>query len=216
MAAININGLYAGKMTSDVTIAGCINIFENAWPQPQDTIKIIEDQCANPDSGVYWARAGTVGDGPHQSLRTNKTIPISELASVADNSALQAVHNQMYMMLLASTVPYAERYKIREPFFHEGYSILKYGPGEEYKFHYDSGTEMGRALSVLVYLNSEFEGGELEFPNFGIKIKPQPGMLVLFPSNFAYGHIARPVTSGTKYALVTWLRDRPINPSIRG
>ena len=44
--------------------------------------------------------------------------------------------------------------------------------------------------------------------NFDIKIKPQPGMLILFPSNFAYTHIAHPVTSGSKYALVTWIKDR--------
>jgi predicted 2-oxoglutarate/Fe(II)-dependent dioxygenase YbiX len=35
-------------------------------------------------------------------------------------------------------------------------------------------------------------------------------MLILFPSNYAYSHIAHPVTSGTKYAMVTWIRDREI------
>jgi predicted 2-oxoglutarate/Fe(II)-dependent dioxygenase YbiX len=214
--ATNINGIFAGEIHPDVTIAGCINIFEKAWPNPKETIEMIEEQCSNPDSGVYWSRAGTVGDGPHQNLRTNKIISISELAQIADNKALQAVHNQFYMLLLATTIPYADKYRIREPFYHEGYSILKYSPGEEYKRHYDTGTEMGRAVSVLIYLNDDYAGGELEFPNFGVKIKPEAGMVVMFPSNFAYSHVALPVTSGTKYALVTWLRDRAFPQGPRG
>ena len=67
---------------------------------------------------------------------------------------------------------------------------------------------IGRSVSAICYLNDDYEGGELEFVNFKLKIKPQAGMMILFPSNFAYMHIAHPVTSGTKYAMVTWIRDR--------
>jgi predicted 2-oxoglutarate/Fe(II)-dependent dioxygenase YbiX len=67
---------------------------------------------------------------------------------------------------------------------------------------------MGRAISALVYLNNDYTGGEIEFPNHNVKIKPLPGMMNLFPSNFAYLHQAHPVIEGTKYALVTWIRDR--------
>jgi predicted 2-oxoglutarate/Fe(II)-dependent dioxygenase YbiX len=69
-------------------------------------------------------------------------------------------------------------------------------------------TSTGRSVSAICYLNNDYEGGELEFPHFNLTIKPEPGMLILFPSNFAYAHIAHPIISGTKYALVTWLRDR--------
>jgi predicted 2-oxoglutarate/Fe(II)-dependent dioxygenase YbiX len=91
--------------------------------------------------------------------------------------------------------------------------MLKYRSGEEYKAHYDGGTMSGRAVSALVYLNSDYEGGEIEFPHFGIKIKPEAGMMLLFPSNFAYRHIAHPIRSGTKYSLVTWIRDQPYGNS---
>jgi predicted 2-oxoglutarate/Fe(II)-dependent dioxygenase YbiX len=89
--------------------------------------------------------------------------------------------------------------------------MLRYKQSQEYKAHYDSGSLMGRCISALVYLNSDYEGGDLEFPNFGLRIKPQSGMLVLFPSNFAYVHASTPVVEGTKYALVTWIKDREIN-----
>ena len=88
--------------------------------------------------------------------------------------------------------------------------MMTYNNLTEYKKHYDGGTILGRAISAICYLNDDYEGGEIEFPNFKIKIKPESGMLILFPSNYAYSHIAHPVTSGTKYAIVTWIHDRPV------
>ena len=63
---------------------------------------------------------------------------------------------------------------------------------------------MHRQMSMVAYLNDEYEGGELEFINFDLKIKPQKGSVILFPSAFPYAHIAHPVDIGTKYAMVTW------------
>jgi predicted 2-oxoglutarate/Fe(II)-dependent dioxygenase YbiX len=207
MAALNINGFFPGELIPDATIAGCIDIFENVWPDPDDTIKRVEADI-NPESGTYWTRAETVGQGAFQDARTNKLLPVSFLANVNNNQLLQNIHNQFHMALLASVYSYAKRYGITEQLNFEGYSLLKYAVGEEYKQHSDGGTSSARAISALLYLNDEFEGGELEFPHFGVKIKPKPGMLILFPSNFAYSHIAHPITKGKKYCLVTWIRDR--------
>ena len=205
--AFSINGFFPGELTPSTTVAGCIDIFENVWPNPQETISMAERECSNLDSGVYWERAPTLGDGAFQNARTNKLLGITYLADLANNATLQNIHNQFNMLLLAATMPYARKHGIREELWHETYGLLKYQGGEEYKEHYDSGTRLGRVLSALVYLNDDYEGGELEFPSFNVRIKPQPGMLILFPSNFAYRHIAHPVTNGTKYALVTWIRD---------
>ena len=209
--ALNINGLFPGELTPDVCVAGCINIYENVWPDPHRTIQLAEQECADKNSGVYWERAGTIGSGPNQDMRTNQLLAVSHLADLTNNIILQNIHNQLYITLLASTNPYSAKFGIQESFFHEGYSLLKYSGGQEYKSHYDGTTDIGRIISAIVYLNDDFEGGELEFPNFELKIKPQAGMLVLFPSNFAYSHIAHPVTEGTKYALVTWIKDRPLS-----
>ena len=208
--ALNVNGFFPGKLEPNVTVGGCIDIFEKAWPEPQKTIDLIEAECAKPNSDAYWQRAETVGNGVFQQARTNKVLPITHLANSTENSLLQNIHNQFNMLLLATTIPYKHRYGIEEDLWHEHYTLLKYDAGQEYKLHYDSGTYLGRAISALVYLNNDYEGGEIEFPNFGAKIKPQPGMLILFPSNFAYAHIAHPITKGTKYSLVTWIKDRQV------
>jgi predicted 2-oxoglutarate/Fe(II)-dependent dioxygenase YbiX len=115
-------------------------------------------------------------------------------------------------MLLNATIPgYINQFQMPGDVWHEDYSLLKYGVGEEYKQHFDGTTASGRSISAICYLNNDFEGGEIEFPFFGIKISPQPGMLMLFPSNFAYSHVAHPITAGTKYAMVTWLKDRQLD-----
>ena len=206
--SLQVNGFFPGELLPSTTVAGCIDIFENAWPDPQHTIKMAEESCKESDSDIIWIKAPTLDRGQDQNVRTNKLLGITHLANLTNNRKLQNIHNQFNMLLLASTLPYAQRYGIRENLWHEPYGLLKYQMSEEYSDHYDSSTDIGRAVSALVYLNDDYEGGELEFPNFGIKIKPQAGMMILFPSNYAYRHRAHPVTKGTKYALVTWLRDR--------
>lgn len=208
--ALNVHNIFPGERSPDVTIAGCIDIFENAWPNPGKTIDMIEQACLDPDSSIAWRRAATNGRGPRQDVRTNLTIEVSECADIYDNKIMQHIHNQFYLLLLATTIPYSQRYDMHEGLWHEGYQLLKYRGGEEYKAHYDGGTHLGRAISAIVYFNNDYEGGELEFVNFDVRIKPEPGMLILFPSNYAYRHIAHPVTKGNKYALVTWIKDREI------
>jgi predicted 2-oxoglutarate/Fe(II)-dependent dioxygenase YbiX len=205
-----VNNMFTGKLQPAATVGGCIDIFENAWPDPDLTIARIEQTCSDINAGVGWSRAGTVGQGHKQNARTNLGLGITMSGEAVNNQAMQDIHNQMYFLLLASTIPYTERYDMQEFMYHEPYQALKYRTGEEYKPHYDGGTESGRAISAVIYLNDDYEGGHIEFPNFKIKLKPQKGMLILFPSNFAYRHIAHPVTSGTKYSLVTWIHDRPL------
>jgi predicted 2-oxoglutarate/Fe(II)-dependent dioxygenase YbiX len=88
----------------------------------------------------------------------------------------------------------------------EPFSVLKYANNAEYRTHWDSGPQNGRILSMVFYMNDGYEGGELEFPVFDYTYKPSAGSVVLFPSNYVYKHSAHPVTTGTKYSMVTWFR----------
>lgn len=206
--SFNVNGLFVGEVEPSAVVAGCIEIYENIWPNPESTIKNIESLCNDSQLDISWSPAETIGHGVNQDIRTNKTLSVTYLASLLDNQILQNINNQFYTLLLAATNSYAKRFHIQEKIWHENYNVLKYQKGQQYDLHYDGNANTGRIVSAICYLNSDYQGGEIEFPNFNVQIKPEPGMLVLFPSNFAYSHIAHPVTSGTKYALVTWLRDK--------
>ena len=205
----HINGIFHGMLQPTKTVGGCIDIFENVWPDTKETIELMEKECNDPSSGVRWNKAGTIGAGVNQKDRTNYLTYITEGARDYDNRACQSIHNQMYSLLTSTTIPYAQKHDI-DQLQHEEYSMLRYSGGQEYKAHADGTTATGRAISAILYLNDDYEGGEVEFVNFDIKIKPKPGMLLLFPSTYPYTHIAHPVKSGIKYAIVTWIHDRPL------
>ena len=106
----------------------------------------------------------------------------------------------------------APRYGVRFEWF-EWPDILEYGPGGHFEMHADA--EMydprhgwrrtdDRDFSLLLYLSGDFTGGELEFPRFGITIRPREGLLVVFPSDHRYVHTAHPVTAGRRQVLVSW------------
>ena len=93
--------------------------------------------------------------------------------------------------------------------------VLKYRSGGFYGAHadsefFDKNTQlwtkcMDRDWSLLLYLNDEFQGGEILFNKFHFKLQPRAGMLVYFPSDGRYMHTANSVTSGTRYAVVSWM-----------
>jgi 2OG-Fe(II) oxygenase superfamily len=62
-----------------------------------------------------------------------------------------------------------------------------------------------RDYTGLAYLNDDFTGGELVFPNRDVIITPKPGLLVGFPSNHKFVHAVPKVLSGKRYSLPVWL-----------
>lgn len=203
-----INGLFLGDLAPTLSVGGAIDIFKDVWPGTNETIAAVEEQCSNSETGMTWYRAETVGQGTNQIARTNYNLSLTECAKIFDNPVAQTIHNQFYTLLTSAMGPYVKKHGMTDvPLTHEGYNMLRYRGGQEYKAHFDGGSNSGRCVSAILYLNADFEGGEVEFVNFNLKIKPEPGMLLLFPSNYAYTHIAHPVTAGTKYAIVTWIKD---------
>lgn len=90
----------------------------------------------------------------------------------------------------------------------EGYTLLKYKTGDYYRTHKDDGKDSRRVISCVIYLNDDYEGGELNFPYLNVKIKPKKNSVLVFPSNYIYAHESLPVLSGEKLAIVTWLNEQ--------
>ena len=57
----------------------------------------------------------------------------------------------------------------------------------------------------LFYLNEDYGGGEIEFYDLGLTIKPKKGMMIAFPSYKEFAHKVHPVTWGHRYSLVCWI-----------
>lgn len=185
--------------------AGCIYEYENIWENSAELIEQIENEVGDPNNLFSFVPANILsGDGA--GYRTNAHLGITEAAR--HNDFFRRLNNSFYETIVASTEVYRRQFLSDIPsLYHEAYNLLRYRTGNEYKAHYDGDTSTRRAVSPILYLNDDYKGGELEFVNFNLKIKPKAGNLYIFPASFPYAHIAHPVTEGTKYAIVTWLHD---------
>lgn len=90
--------------------------------------------------------------------------------------------------------------------------IVKWKKGDEMTPHADNIEQDGvtanaspwRSFGGVVYLNSDFEGGEIYYPNIGIKVTPKPGMIVLHPAGIKYTHGVSKITKGNRYTMVSF------------
>lgn len=87
--------------------------------------------------------------------------------------------------------------------------ILRYPEGGFYTWHTDhAGIQIPRTMSIVTFLNNDYEGGELSFRNPDgsgeYKIEPAVGRVVAFPSNFMFPHTVVPVKKGIRYTVVAW------------
>jgi len=85
-----------------------------------------------------------------------------------------------------------------------GYDLLRYKKGDYYMPHIDAGTKNHRVLSVIIGLNEDYQGGEIDLWQGASITKLGIGSVMIFPSNFMYPHGIRPVTKGLRYSIVTW------------
>lgn len=56
-------------------------------------------------------------------------------------------------------------------------------------------------LVCLLYLNEDYDGGELDFRDHDISIKPVAGQLITFPGGFSNIHQVLPVKNGTRHTI---------------
>ena len=109
----------------------------------------------------------------------------------------------------------------------ESLQVVRYLPNQYYNEHHDSCCENDescqeftnrggqRKLTILIYLNNKFSGGETNFPNLNKKFKLNPGdALVFYPLDKNLStchelslHSGLPVKSGEKWIANLWFRE---------
>lgn len=161
-----------------------IEFYYDVFENPEEIIKKINK--------FEWVKPGGVSpdDRSNSVIYLNDKEKHIEMFHLVENAIKKNVYS------------YCEKYHIPELEF-KTIEALKYEPNERYTTHYDNGAKhvASRITSCVIYLNDSYEGGEIEFNNFNIKVKPKSNSMVLFPSNYPYAHTAHKVFSGTRYAI---------------
>jgi len=101
---------------------------------------------------------------------------------------------------------YRQEFFLEELVKETGWLLMKYDVGDYFDLHKDEDPHYDRTVSLVAYLNDGYTGGEIEFPDFGVSVAPKAGDVLVFPGSFAYRHLVKPVTSGTRYCVVNWFR----------
>ncbi len=96
-----------------------------------------------------------------------------------------------------------------------GYHTQKWEPGAYARMHSDNTDAEGNSgaftrsrYAGFLYLNDNFEGGLLRFPDQNIEIKPQVGMLAVFDGGFNNMHEVSLIESGVRYTIGSFWDDR--------
>lgn len=203
-------------MEYDILDLGLV-VYKNVIPNPQSIIDLIEEvdkrfavkehgeATTIVDKWIPWTYGDMTfnyqkffpeaKDIPQDDYYAKEMIEIANILYPSLAKAFKHYSTELY--------PFAENnIKAREHTIH----LLKYGVAGRLPAHQDQGVS-SRVLSSVMYLNNDYEGGEIEFKQSGIKIKPDAGSIIFFPSNFLYVHEVHPLTSGFRYSMPHWYHN---------
>jgi prolyl 4-hydroxylase len=147
------------------------------------------------------------------------------------NSAIELNVTEMDVVIQILRARIGTATNLPVPVF-EPAQIMHYSVGEEFRPHYDFLTDEvegwaaqlrqfgQRIATFLLYLNEDFEGGETDFPTAGLSHRGGRGDALFFanvdpsgaPDRLTF-HAGRSPTSGEKWILSQWIRDRTPGPA---
>lgn len=185
-----------------------LNIYKNAIDikNCNNYINILESTL-NGQTEYRWSEAQV----------TNSTKPIKLARDCSDfkykpeslgdrnenNYQLLDMHKEIYDILKSCIDDYAMYWGISINYY-EAFNFVKYeGSGQQFRIHADHGPNYACTVSAVIYLNDNYEGGELYFPRLDkLTYKPNVGDIAVFPSNYIYEHASLDMIEGTKYCVV--------------
>jgi len=175
-----------------------IHYYEDVIENPYVLIKDIEetDELLNNTTSItrwkQWKASDDSYDFGYQKI-INPSI-IDET-----NERLTSINKKVRNAIVNSSKDYANEHNIDLGYL-TPISIAKYSTGKEMGSHIDSyDDERSPVLSVVLYINDNYDGGELYFKEQEVLIKPTAGSLIAFPSVDPYYHQSMVVTKGLKY-----------------
>ena len=183
-----------------------INLYRNAISEEdcKKIIDLLEAEISLGKRGISWHGATVNGETRTSHARNCYDLKFKRDhvgKYIADSDALKECYDLVDVGLNKSLRHYESVWNFNIN-YKEAFNFVKYLPGEYFKIHGDHGPYYTCTVSAVVYLNGDYTGGEIEFPRHGLKIKPDAGDIVLFPSNFVYEHASCEVFDGIKYSVV--------------
>jgi hypothetical protein len=88
-------------------------------------------------------------------------------------------------------------------------SIQRQYEGVSLSYHVDSLSKPTVVFACVLYINDDFTGGELHFPEIDVTYRPKKGAMIVFPSADEYLHGVKAVGAGPiRYALPAFVNRK--------
>jgi len=88
------------------------------------------------------------------------------------------------------------------PFQNKKIPLVKFEKNYKMNEHADTAGD----FAVIYYINDDYDGGEINFMDHGLKIKPKSNSFVTFPSNADYWHEVLENTGKERYSATHWFK----------
>jgi len=144
--------------------------------------------------------------GDIKDVRKDKIV---EINSDKDRAKAAFAINCLTNKMSECAIEYADIFNIDRDALYYAVSLLTDPRTTMGINKYDEGAFMGShvdfnednyylAYTIVVYLNDDYEGGELYFNDLDITIKPEAGSIIMYPSSAPYAHQSLKVLKGRK------------------
>lgn len=128
---------------------------------------------------------------------------------------VEELKNLNYKFLLKVEQAIKSEINIDKEIWPDYLGLVKWRTGDVQYPHADSESPDGekhpffwRNFGCVYYLNDNYQGGEIYFPNQNLEIKPKPNTLVFFPGTLEYLHGVKQITEKTRFTLTSfWTFD---------
>jgi Rps23 Pro-64 3,4-dihydroxylase Tpa1-like proline 4-hydroxylase len=84
--------------------------------------------------------------------------------------------------------------------------LVKFDKGFYLEPHEDTLSDESLHIASVYYINDDYTGGEIVFPQHNLTIKPSPNSLIIFPGNENYVHQVIEIRDRPRYSSALWLQ----------
>jgi len=172
-----------------------------------EIIKFFEDHKSMQRVGIT-----ALGYDPKHKKTTDMTITPSNL-----KDQKFSLFNSYFSLLKDCYLDYRNQYPfLKHKFFNRthigNFNVQKYNPGDHFSHLHSERVSLDslhRLFAWMTYLNNVDDGGTTNFEYYDIKVKPEIGKTLIWPSEWTHAHTGSILKSGTKYIITGWIQFAP-------
>lgn len=176
---------------------------------------------------IYLANVAKIGNSVENILYLEDVLPQEEhriLLNYAKNSKSWQVEPWQAQIVISENLPTeifemlnkifefiykksTDFYDVKINLFNKNHlHLVKFEKDFSLDPHVDTLSHEGNHIASVYYINDDYEGGEINFPDHNLSIKPKANSLIIFPGNENYLHEVRKIVDKDRYSSSLWFQ----------